>query len=174
MSPFQIVLVSIVFIVCFIIIVATVINGRQKPKKKTSYTQSVPKQNSTVSIRQMAMGYIDTFFQQHPEFEKKGDILKVYMQTKQLIFSLSDLEFEKTALEYNGSVQSAALNIFQNCALHNVKPTSIEDFLSVGDEVVDLYNAINQEKLDLALITKEEYDENANAVYIIKSGMPIL
>ena len=77
--------------------------------------------------------------------------------------------------ENNVSLELAALNILQNCAMLYIKPaSSASDLLLSDDDASQLYNYLNDEKQKRGLITNEQYEENKNLCIKIRMGSRFL
>ena len=96
------------------------------------------------------------------EFPGPSDVvIPIFSDAEQMIRGLSEKETSKM-MNVNGvNAECGALNIIQNFAMTKLEPKSGVDFLKGNDnDAFDLYNYVNQVKLDKGYITKQQFEEN--------------
>lgn len=111
--------------------------------------------------RAAAMMYIDKFFSDNPDFIMKGDIKRAYKLARKIIYKQSETEFTRLLKQEGISVKESALNILQNCALFNIRATTAAEIINADYNAIGLYNAVNDEKLTLGYISKEQHADNS-------------
>lgn len=119
-------------------------------KTKTNYVGEMRE-----CVKFFMLKYID-------DFPKSSDVvIPIFSDAEQMIRGLSEKDIAKMMKVNRVNVECGALNIIQNFAMTNLEPKSGVEFLKSNDNyALDLYNYVNQMKLDKGYITGRQYEEN--------------
>lgn len=145
------IIITVVFIILFVVIAIVRNKIDSKPKKGSN--------------RELAIKYIDIFFSENPRFIMKGDIKRSYKLAKRIIYKQSEKEFTRLLQQKGITVKESALNILQNCALFNIKAATASEIINADYNAIGLYNAVNDKKLDLGYISEEQHADNSMLIF---------
>ena len=104
------------------------------------------------------------------------DVDDIFAQALALIRSLSPKEAAAGLRSNHVGVECAVLNILQNCAMVEIKPSDPNDILFGPEDpgALSLYMAVNAEKLRLGYIDTAQYEANKRLGECLRYGLPPL
>ncbi len=119
---------------------------------------------------------IDKTIQDYLSVNQNNRIVKkIHKKATKTIKHLSPEDVLAGMADNNVSLELAALNILQNCAmLYITSASSPSELLLSDDDASKLYNYLNDEKQKRGLITNEQYEENKNLCIKIRMGSRFL
>ena len=132
--------------------------------------------NINKELKLQISGVIDKIIKEYLSVNQSNNTAKkIYKKTIKTVKHLSAGDIITETEENNVSLELAALNILQNCAMLYIKPASSgSDLLFSDDDASKLYNYLNDEKQKRGLITNEQYEENKNLCIKILMGSRFL
>ena len=113
--------------------------------------------------KEMMLSYISEYMGYYASNHQSeaDEVAYIFANAIQMINASSEKTLTKSTHSNNATPESAALNILQNCAMSEIKPISGVSFLlEDSNGPFDLYNSINEEKLNRGYISKSQYEEN--------------
>lgn len=121
------------------------------------------KTNHIPEMRQYLKNYMLQYVKDHPDLAH--DAVPIFSDAELVLRKLTEKQVEKMLNADNMCIESAMLNILQNtCTLHFKKKTTKEILLSSidtnKDVAFELYNEINDIKLNKGYINKQQHEEN--------------
>ena len=132
--------------------------------------------NKNSEILQLMKDYLSEFMckyaSKHPD--DMPYVAGIFANTRMMINSMSPRDANKAMSKNGVSAECGVLNILQNYSMPEFTSDSVDDLL-FGDnegkeEAFDLYMFINEEKLRLGYISKEQYEENRILGLCLKTG----
>lgn len=132
--------------------------------------------NINKELKLQISGVIDKIIKEYLSVNQSNNTAKkIYKKAIKMVKHLSAGDIITEMEENNVSLELAALNILQNCAMLYIKPaSSASDLLFSDDDASKLYNYLNDEKQKRGLITNEQYEENKNLCIKIRMGSRFL
>ena len=129
--------------------------------------------NKETDILQEMKDFLEKFMTKYAS-ENPDDmeaLAGVFANARMMVNSLTPKDAKK-AMKQNGvDAACGVLNILQNYAMTEIRPESMRDILYGEEgEAYNLYMNINDEKLRLGYISKEQHQDNKRVGYCIRTG----
>ena len=134
------------------------------------------KTNYSGEMRNCLQAYMLSYIKENPL--AADDVVPIFSDAELMIRRLPEKEIAKTMRANGVNAECCALNILQNVAMTEIKQVSSRDFLlrtspEEQDHAFELFNYINQLKLDKGYIDKQQYDDNKFAATKLAIKSPL-
>ena len=114
--------------------------------------------NYCQEMREILKNYMLQYIKDNPS---SGDaVIPIFSDAEVMIRRSSEKQLCKMMKKNHVNAECGVLNILQNFAMVNLSPQPALDYLLDDNPVLELYNAINELKLQKGYISQRQYEEN--------------